>query len=211
MKSLVAIPACHSSKDLDLQRACLDTWIGKWGHLVEVKFFLGEPTFSSTPNNISLNVPDGYRELPVKVRAMFQWILDNGYDRVFKVDTDTYVHVPRLLACGKDEFDYVGRLDQADRYNHWMQGGAGYWLSRRALELLVNLPLSVWERDWREDRIVGFAMFKSGMKISSDSKRLFDSNYPQYPSTPLPTNETITAHKCDVARHHAIHQAFASI
>jgi len=139
---------------------------------------------------------------------MFQWILDNGYDRVFKADDDTYVHVPRLLVSGKEEFDYVGRPDQADRYNHWMQGGAGYWLSRHAMEHLVSLPLSVWEADWREDRIVGFNLAK--MKIGRD-RRLFDAPYPQYPSTPTPSNDTITAHKCDAARHHAIHQAFASI
>src|SRR5208282_4627922 len=164
LKTLIAIPTCHRFSLL--KQACNETWVGKWGHLVDIRFFLGQPVFPSTFSEISLDVPDNYQELPLKVLAMFRWALDNGYDRIFKVDDDTYVHVPRLLACGKDEFDYVGRPDQADRYNHWMQGGAGYWLSRRALELLVSLPLSVWQGDWREDRIVGLALFKSGLKIS---------------------------------------------
>lgn len=213
MKTLIAIPSCH--KFAHLRQACRDTWVGKWGSLVDVRFFLGRPIFPSTIDEISLDVPDGYKELPIKVRGMFRWILDNGYDRVFKCDDDTYVHIPRLLACGKDEFDYVGRLDNPSHYTFWMQGGAGYWLSRRAMEYLVDIPLSAWESDWREDRFVGLNMLRaiklSGMKFSFDNRRLFDSHYPQYPSSPKPDNQTITAHKCDVARHHAIHQAFASI
>jgi len=139
---------------------------------------------------------------------MYRWILDNGYDRVFKCDDDTYVHIPRLLACGKDEFDFVGRPDLANRYVHWMQGGAGYWLSRCAMEYLMNLPLDYWKSHWAEDRLVGIAMYKSGLRVSND-RRLFDAPWTMYPSTPLPGNTSITAHKCDVTRHHAIHAAFA--
>jgi len=209
MKILVAIPTCH--KNALLVRACKETWVNEWSHLVDIRFFFGRPTFfPCTPLEISLDVDDGYKQLPLKVLAMYRWILDNGYDRVFKCDDDTYVHIPRLLSCGKDEFDFVGRPDLASRYTHWMQGGAGYWLSRKAMEYLVNLPLDYWKSHWAEDRLVGIAMYKSGLSVSND-RRLFDAPWVCYPSTPAPGNNSITAHKCDVARHHAIHQAFASI
>ena len=215
MKTLIAIPSCHAEKFVQLRQACRDTWVGKWGHLVDIKFFLGLPLFPSSLDEISLDAPDTYKLLPLKVRAMFIWILAHGYDRILKCDDDTYVHVPRLLACGKDAFDYVGRLDNPNHYTWWMHGGAGYWLSRRMMEYLVNLPLSAWQSDWREDRTVGLnarrACQLNGWTLAFDNKRLWDSHYPQYPSSPKPDNQTITAHKCDVARHHAIHAPFASI
>src|SRR5271169_4506736 len=95
MKVLVGVLACH--KNGDLQQACRDTWVGKWKHLVDIRFFIGRPLVPSRADEVHLDVPDDYKQLPLKTRAMFQYTLDNGYDRLFKCDDDTHVHIPRLL------------------------------------------------------------------------------------------------------------------
>ena len=89
MKPLIAIPSCH--KLAHLRQACRDTWVGKWGSLVDIRFFIGNPRRRGKRDEIYLDCADDYDSLPLKVRLMHQWILARDYTNVFKFDDDTWV------------------------------------------------------------------------------------------------------------------------
>src|ERR1043166_753992 len=41
-----------------------------------------------------------------RTQLMVRWALEHGYDYIFRVDTDSYVWVNRLLACGFEKYPY---------------------------------------------------------------------------------------------------------
>jgi hypothetical protein len=47
-------------------------------------------------DELGLPIPDGYFYLTHKAKAAFAWALANDYDYVFRCDTDTFIHIPRL-------------------------------------------------------------------------------------------------------------------
>lgn len=205
MKLLIAIPVGHGNPHL--RQACRDTWIGKWKDLADIRFFYGRPVLAGADDEVYLDVPDEYLKLPLKIRQIILWALERGYDRIFKCDDDTYLHIPRLLAS-MDESDYRGRPDSSNRYVHWAQGGAGYWLSRHSMEWLATRDLKEWEAEWAEDKFVGMALTRGGIGFHPDY-RFFDQMYPQYPhSIPRPENGTITTHKVTAPLMYEIHKRF---
>ena len=97
MKLLAAVPSCEAHKDR--HKVIMDTW-GKDAEDsgIEVEFFTGH----------MLAVPDDYANLWKKTQAICRWAVFGGYDYIARIDTDTYVHVPRLLASGFENYDYSG-------------------------------------------------------------------------------------------------------
>jgi hypothetical protein len=85
---------------------------------------------------ILMGVKDDYHHTYEKNNAIIRWALARGCNHLFTCDVDTYVVVPRLLACEFEEHDYMGhRCDEGHA-----GGGYGYWLSRRAMEILRDDP-----------------------------------------------------------------------
>jgi hypothetical protein len=83
----------------------------------------------------SLGVPDDYESLPAKVRAMCR-DLHKLTEWAFFADTDTYIALDRILAY-KPLHPYIGqKLSQG-----YASGGAGYFLSRWAMELVSKAEL----------------------------------------------------------------------
>jgi hypothetical protein len=114
------------------------------------KFFTGE----------ELGCSDDFVDLPEKNRRMVQWALDNGFERMFRCDDDTFVFVDRLLrqAFENPEIDFGG----ADCGGIAL-GGSGIWLSRRAMGIVVN---SQWdEGEWRDDAFISDALKRNGIKM----------------------------------------------
>lgn len=121
-------------RDRVSQQIDRETWLQNCP--IDYKFFLGNPefNFNTTPDRITCPAtdelilhlsPDDTRGGWHKVRALVQWAISQRYDYLFKCDVDTYVCVLRLLRSGFEQHDYVGPY-----------GGAGYWLSRRAMDIL---------------------------------------------------------------------------
>lgn len=81
-------------------------------------------------DEVLLPCPYDFKHLPFKVREIFRWALARDYDYIFKVDTDTYVDVPRLLVSGFQNSDYSGTPFWKDG-NAFASGGAGYWISKK--------------------------------------------------------------------------------
>lgn len=199
MKPLIAIPSCH--KLAHLRQACRDTWVGKWGSLVDIRFFIGNPRRRGKRDEIYLDCADDYDSLPLKVRLMHQWILARDYTNVFKCDDDTWVHVPRLLASGFERDDYIG----SRRALFFAQGGAGYWLSRQAMEILAKETPEEWAVRKCEDITVGY-LLQGKLPLTRDTRYVDSLDHSRIPRS---NNNQITSHKCDLAKMTEIQALFS--
>lgn len=129
-----------------------------------------------------LNVPDDYSHLPFKVQAACRWLLRAGYTHCWKADTDTYCSLDRLFSSGYEKHDYIG-YELEGKLGRYASGGAGYWLSRRAMEVLSKAPCA----KGNEDEWVGFTLAQAGVTLHNDSR------YALYRDC-LPGNDVISRH-----------------
>src|SRR5271157_5114842 len=126
---LVAITSCHMHRAW--QSAQRDTWLPELG--CDYRFFLGNPVADAAQDEVFLNCPDDYHSLYHKTQGLVRWALERGYDYLYKCDVDTLVCPKNLLSSGFEQWDYTG-----GRNGHFASGGSGYWLSRKAMELVAN-------------------------------------------------------------------------
>ena len=101
-----------------------------------------EPPLEPKDDEVILAVPDDYRHIAVKVRGIFQYALSHGFDYVFKCETDSYVVVERLLTSGFQNHDILGGAAGRN-----IAGGSGWWMSKKAMEAVVNEPINTWSDD----------------------------------------------------------------
>ena len=139
-------------------------------------------------DEVLLPCPYDFKHLPFKVREIFRWAKERDYDYIFKVDTDTFVDVPRLLCSGFKIYDYAGFPFHIDDISY-ASGGAGYWVSKHSYSLLVDEPISIpWDDIW-----VGQGLLKHGIRLHEDSR--YNVCYPNnFHSGPRPDNDSITSH-----------------
>lgn len=223
MKPLVAIVSCQVSRFAEFQQACRDTWVAKWKHLIDIRFFVGSPVGPELPDTVYLDCPDDYWSLPLKTWTMVNWARGAGYTNIFKCDDDSYVHVPRLLASGWEKVDYSGRQTFGHTFI-FAQGGAGYWLSARAMNIVADEPRVYWTQDRKkslhtgcEDMAVGLLLKSKGVPLSIDQRYLHrGAGGPKIAGKMIPglminpSNKFITTHKAQPAQQHKIHSLFAN-
>jgi Galactosyltransferase len=182
MKILVGICTCRKfvyaagdsvghkeSPDNPRIQAVLDTWHPKSVGKVDVKLFVGNgPERINLPDLVELDTPDSYYELPAKVKAMFKWALDAGYDYLLKCDDDVYVRCPNLLKFFQP-VDYCGYQLESNTLT-W-GSGAAYVVSRRAMQLVGDTP---WNPTWNsaEDQMVGRILAANGIPLTHDPRYL---------------------------------------
>src|SRR5271156_6236369 len=107
IKILIAVVTCEKFKArADEQRA---TWVPRI-QSADVRFFLAKQDRDPLPDEVFLDVSDDYNSLPSQVRAMFRGAGANGYQKVMKLDDDTYVHPDRMMANVPPQ-DYAGFLN----------------------------------------------------------------------------------------------------
>lgn len=182
MRLLIAVKSCHRDANRGDHKSIENTWWSDaWHAPADCKFFLGESPFRqyfSWSDEVYLDCKDGYDSLPDKTRNILKWSIAKDYDYTFLCDTDTYL-IPRLLlTCGFEKYDIAGRFGQTpalgttfiykndgrgnriDNCHPWPSGGVGYFLSKKAAQVVVNTePMS-----WAEDLYVGQVL---GPKIQS--------------------------------------------
>lgn len=160
-KVLVAIPTCfrldyegkwehkgnpeygkdmHVSGPNDQTQACRETWVRDFAPFrnVTVKFFYGKPAEGfprqPLPDEVFLDCSDGYGSLIQKTTAICKWAVANDFEYVYKCDTDTWVFAEKLLVeMMENAFEYAGY-----RHANVCSGGPGYFLSRRAFEIVAS-------------------------------------------------------------------------
>ena len=176
-----------------------------------------KPEPPAGPDEVFLDVPDDSLGVSQKTLGVVEWAYNNGYDFVFKCDNDTYVHVQRLLASGFEKWDYTGHRyptseqttifnPGADKAISWngeasergkpnqrceAYGGAGYWLSRKAMGILLNNRNSTEYKGSCEDWWVG-AILRRHPEVTTFN----DNRYRDFVrKSPAPWNDSITCHE----------------
>lgn len=154
---LIGITTCE--RDREWLQACRDTWLrdlpSDWDMVAVDASFM--------PHGIE----DRVENLPAKTQELCRYALANSYRWLLKIDNDCIAR-PRLFRPPYGR-DYAGRLrgksnpecvpfgvpNDAD----YCSGGA-YWLSSRAMQIIVQSPLT---KDIAEDRWVGNALKPFGI------------------------------------------------
>ncbi len=139
-------------------------------------------------DEVMLPIPWDFKHMALKTREIVRWALEHEYAPLFKVDTDTYVDIPRLLATDYVEHDYIGFPFQRDG---WAQasGGAGYWLSKRAMEIIADAEVDMaYEDTW-----VGTVLRSHGIILHQDMR--YRVGWPHdLHEAPSEQNDHITLH-----------------
>ena len=152
----------HFSGDNNRIQALRDTWlkdVEKFKSHVDYKFFYGEPhDREPLEDEIFLKgVPDDYEHLPHKTIAICRYAKEHGYDMLFKCDDDTAVYVDRIIhEALSGHWDYAGYLN-----GKVATGGTGYWLSKRAINIIAD---KATPNHWAEDVTVSKVLFYNNIQ-----------------------------------------------
>lgn len=233
MKFLIAISSCWDFEKNGNNNALRETWLPDVASFpdLDYRFFVGfgqGAESAELPNDVVLlpDVPDDYGHLTYKTQASLRWAHAQGYSHVFRCFPDTYVRIDRLMACGFRDFDCWGdfRGDPStnevshQRAQNYASGGPGYWLIRRAFELLLEAPVTgVWRDDitpYAEDLWVGNILglhLDLNLRYFDDTKRFINRGSHHWPT---PENDFISSHlscpdRYDKAMMYAAHAPWA--
>jgi Galactosyltransferase len=176
MSVLVAVKSCLRDCAAGHHEIIESTWGKHLGSGVDLQFFTGMKEGELFPHSgIALAVPDGYTDLPYKVREILYYFLAGTWDYVFLCDTDTFVIPELLFTCGYEGKDYVGTfikgLKPGQIFRHDFanpmggrtiipedyasaSGGRGYFLSRKAAQIIADTEPKIWA----DDEYVGLAL-----------------------------------------------------
>lgn len=159
--TLLAIISCERFAERITTLA--NTWIPALPDTVDVRVFTGP----------MLEVEDDYRHLPLKVKAMFEWAVRQGYDQIVKCDDDVYMIPHRFVIDTR--VAYQGRVRQPSREQGGPElygpressycSGFTYRLNSRAAKIIAD---SCYNGDWAEDRWVGNTLAQNNIFPSHD-------------------------------------------
>ena len=167
---LVAVKSCQRDRALGHHKTIRQTW-GRDIQDFDLLFFTG-PGESNNLDEVTLDVADDYDSLPSKTREILRYSLQRGYDFTFLCDTDTFLILRRLLSCGFENWDYSGRIGSFPAIgttfsykdgrgytnpncHPWASGGLGYFLSRKAAEIVASAEPISWAEDLSVGQILG--------------------------------------------------------
>ena len=141
MKCLLAVVNCHSREEFS--SAVRSTWLPLVPEGLDVRFFRGRGAMREPlADEIFLDCDDSYEGLPNKVQEIVRWAHTHGYDFVLKCDDDVVIKPKELLASGFERSDFTGCQEAACKSGEIRTPyGFCYWLSRRAMELILATPL----------------------------------------------------------------------
>lgn len=184
-KLLVSISSCQYFEKTGLNQPLRDTWLPELTKMgVDYKFFHG---YGATPKDdiVVLPVVDELYGLTEKAKAKAKWAVESGYDYVFSCFPDTYVRPERLLSCGFENFDYMGNVHQfPDSPAPFCQGGPGYFLSRKACEIIFSSPLNYLN----DDCFIGDLLHRDDIKLADHR------GFTAFGPGPTRSNSSITNH-----------------
>lgn len=183
MKILLAVFSCHryiyrpddwfKRPIVDRVSALRDTWLKDV--TVDYKIFRGrragihDTAVRIVPDEVFLNVPDDYEHSNEKIKAIIAYAYERGYNYIVKVDDDVYVYWDRLITAVPTA-DYAGGGGPHYRNGQYC-AGITYWLSRRAMEVLLATSLATSDTNaWAEDRWVGTSLWKKQIRCQFDDR-----------------------------------------
>lgn len=117
-----------------------------------------------------------------KVQHLCRYALDEGYSYLFRCCDDTQLFPDRIVDAGLESFDYAGNMpckfSLGGTFKTWfrvfdyMHGGTGIWLSRKAMQMIVDDRLDSVECDMPKQVNVGFGLNALGHRIWWDDLRI---------------------------------------
>jgi hypothetical protein len=201
---LVAITSCQLYEDKGWNQPLRDTWLPElrkynWDY----RFFHGR---GSTPGKdiVVVDARDDYHGSAEKANEKCKWALKEGYPYIFLCFPDTYVCVDRLAVCGFRDFDYYGKVAQRGigrmldypLGTPYCEGGPGFFLSRKAMEIFIKEPIGFHN----DDCCVGESLYKK-VTMGNNDNFLYtivldplSGRYIHNVEGPLKTNTAITSH-----------------
>ena len=201
-KILLALESCHRYHER--RAAQRNTWLRFLPEGLEHRYFVGrgEQSVHIEPDLVQLDCDDSYEQLIFKTRSMLCWAIENDFDFVFKTDDDTYVDAAKLLASDFERYEYSGWSRQRD----YAQGGSGYWLGRRAMEL-VSHDFVPTPDTLAEDTHVGHVLARYGIYPVHDGRYLVGpAPAPEGWPTRSDRCKTITLHRMIPMLMHQVHE-----
>ena len=168
IKLLIAAPTCV--EHLERQKVCEELW-GSTG-LCDVMFYTAEEFMVPAEADTCRTDELGYfqkagQNLSYRLRSLCHWALLEGYNFLFKCDTDTCVWVDNLLSSGFSQYDYVGYRQDDGSSTGYASGGAGFWLSRFAMQTIATTQDA---SDPVDDAWVGRTMRDAGIALHHDER-----------------------------------------
>lgn len=200
-KPRILVAICSCQQYAKKRQVIRDTWLSSSVRNIQACFFVGESgPLKGEPDTVVVAANDHYDFLPEKVRAFFVYALKSyDFDWIFKCDDDTYVALERLHELANPKYDIIGDKSLSRRGSP--SGGAGYFLSRKIVERIVE-DTSLSKRG-SEDIIIGQAAVKHGAEAFATGRLSFSASpYPRQ------SNNIVTAHWCSAERLQAIHAVF---
>jgi hypothetical protein len=221
LKLLVGIISAHHPAHVERRSAILGSWLQ--GRPLDFVFVLGYPHGTKEENVLWVDHRDGpirtgptptqryliarYTEvMRVKDLALFNYALAHGYDYCLKLDDDTYVNVPALLASDFAKYDYVGWSEEgkaADFGRYTWAIGAAMMLSRKAMQAIVRSGLT--RKTNGDDTCIGETLAAAGIVCQHDLRYVAMATSEQITS---PSKHTITLHKCSPDAMLRVHRYF---
>lgn len=176
----------------DRRQLCLETWFPDAEACgMDAVFLMGEPAVKRPERQgamLFLPCPDAYRTLPQRTWWFVRWALErDDWDYLVKCDDDTYVAASRLETYDPQGRDYIGAEWKSGV--GYGSGGAGYLLSRRAVEIVAAKSLAPLGA---EDQLVGLRMREHGISLAIDPRFVPWGSGERRPQA---GNDLITAHK----------------
>lgn len=134
------------------------------------------------PDELWADCDDRKEYMYYKVQALCRYALDNGYSYLFRACDDTRLFPDRIVAAGLESYDYAGNMpckfSLGGTFKTWFRifdyahGGCGIWLSRKAMQMIVDDRMDSVECDMPAKVNVGFGLTASGHKIWFDDLRI---------------------------------------
>jgi hypothetical protein len=165
MRTLIAIKSCVWDSDRGAHQAILETW-GKDVVGADLLFFVGYDRALNNAVEGTVQIPtrDDYEHLQHKTHAILRWSIQQGYDYTFLADNDTFLIPERLMKCHFENYDYFGLFETGNvmlgttftldwygeavpNFYPWASGGYGYFVSRKAAEIVVATDPGRWTED----------------------------------------------------------------
>ena len=200
LKAKLLIGICSCRAYADRRAAVRETWLGRLPGNVAGRFFVGAGPRLAEDDVVALPVGDDYGELPRKVQAFCQHALAEAeFEYLFKCDDDTYVLGARLAQLARRGAEFVGTQDTFAQ--GFASGGAGYLLSRKAVEVVAAAPAP---GPGGEDVWITRVLQRAGFKLTPSPRLRWDHR-----EFPQADNDLITAHWCSPDLLRGIHDGLA--
>lgn len=184
-KVLVAISSCQGFEDKGWNDSLRNTWLPDLAaHRWDYKFFHGRGAAAFKDDIVVVDSDDAYFDLTTKTKEKTKWAVRQGYEYVFMCFPDTFPCIERLVVCDFRKYEYYGTVFQHQGGTPYCQGGCGYFLSRRAAQIVAfssqNYP--------NEDCFVGDLMHSAHIAPGHNDQFCYSG------PGPLKTNQVVTNH-----------------